>query len=415
MKNYDFLIVGGGIVGLTVARALALRRWGSIAVLEKEPSLGCHASGRNSGVLHAGIYYPADSLKAKVCRQGARMMHEYAAANRIPVRRTGKVIVAPDPQSTPQVDVLYNRALANGALVEKITPDDLARLEPEARTCGAALYSPETAVINPQQVLKSLEREAAGLGIDLKKSTPALSIDAQKRRVQTPQEFLGYGYLVNAAGLHADRMAQAMGIGRKYRILPFKGIYYKLRPEAAARFRHAVYPVPDLSMPFLGVHLTPTVDGDVMAGPTAIPALGRENYGLVDGINLGELPSILRDLAVMMGRNTLGFRNLALEEAAKYLPLGFVNRVRRLAPSLKPSDFLPGQFKVGLRAQLVDKSSMQLVMDFVVETGPSSLHILNAISPAFTGSLAFAEVICDQILANSSKLPALQVTPNELC
>ena len=393
--NKDFLIVGGGIVGLTIARTLALRRAGSVVILEKEKKLGLHSSGRNSGVLHAGIYYPPQSLKAKVCVSGAKRMFDYALEHGIPVKKTGKVIVATSPGNISQIDVLYERAVANGVRVEKIEPDALKKLEPEAHTFGRALYSPDTAVIDAKKTLERLEEELRSLGVVLDKDAEARQFDWKNKTVRTPKTSYGYGHLVNAAGLHADKVAHAMGVGKNYRILPFKGIYRKLTPEAASRFRASIYPVPDLNTPFLGVHITKTIHDEVTLGPTAIPALGRENYGLLKGMDLSEAPVMLKNLAIMAARNSDGFANMVKDEISKYSPQGSLKAVRRLAPGVNARDILPSD-KVGIRAQLVDTRTKKLIMDFVIEKGPSSTHILNAISPAFTGSLAFADLVADQ-------------------
>lgn len=397
-QSSDFVVIGGGIVGLTIARALALKRLGSVCVLEKEKKLGVHSSGRNSGVLHTGIYYPPDSLKAKVCVSGAKRMFAYAMEHGIPVRKTGKVIVATEPGNISQIDVLYDRATANGVRVEKIDPERLKQMEPEAHTFGRALYSPDTAVIDPRKVLERLEEEIKGLGVFLDKQAEARGFEVNQKMVRTKYKNYAYGHLINAAGLQADKVAHAMGVGKRYRILPFKGIYRKLAPRAASRFKASIYPVPNLERPFLGVHITRTINDEVMLGPTAIPALGRENYELWKGMDLREFPVMLGDLALMVIRNTDGFAKMVREEFSKYGAPGFLKCAQRLAPALKAEDILPSD-KTGIRAQLIDIQSKKLVMDLVIEDGPDSTHILNAISPAFTSSLAFADVVVDKIVA----------------
>jgi len=402
MKNYDFVIVGAGIVGLTIARALAERHLGSILILEKESELGRHASGRNSGVLHTGIYYGTDTLKAKVCAEGARLLREYAAKHRISFFKNGKVIVATEPNAVGTIDELYHRGLANGARVEKITPAELHELEPEAHTYGAALFSPDTSVIDTHGVLAALKNEIESFGVDLKKNSPLLGIDGHSQIAKIKNEQFGYRHLINAAGLHADRIAHWMGVGERYHILPFKGIYRKLTPSAAQRFRGSIYPTPDLTMPFLGVHLTKTIHDEVLVGPTAIPALGRENYKLFDDLNVHDLPIIVSDLFVMVMKNQDGIRKLIKEETTKFLGSGLLKRVQKLAPSIKQEDILPQEAEVGIRAQLVDRSTKKLMMDFVLEEGKHSTHVLNAISPAFTASFAFAEIVVNQILTRKN-------------
>lgn len=393
MRHYDFIIIGAGIVGLAAARALALRKCGSVCVLEKESSLGMHASGRNSGVLHSGIYYAPDSLKAKVCSAGAKMMAAYCRERGIPVEKNGKVVVARNAEESQRIRELYERAKQNGIRCELVDRGKLNEIEPDACTYDVALYSPETAVLDPKLVLDALETDVTDRGVDLIKNAEAKSI--QDNIIQTSKDRFEFGHMINAAGLYADKIAHQMGVGRKYRIVPFKGIYQRLSAEASSRFRGSVYPAPNASVPFLGVHLTKTVSGEVTVGPTAMPALGRENYGILDGIDF-EMPDILRTVAAMMMKNQDGFRQMATEEWAKYRPSGMFSAAKRLAPFLGTKDLLACD-KVGLRAQLVDRSSLKLIMDFVIERGPDSTHILNAVSPAFTSSLAFAERVADEV------------------
>jgi L-2-hydroxyglutarate oxidase LhgO len=295
------------------------------------------------------------------------------------------------------VDELYRRALANGARAEIVDEKRLREIEPEATTCGKALYSPDTAVIDAKAVLRALHADNNAAGARLVTSSEVREIDAKERIIRTKSLDMGYGYLINAAGLHADRIAKLVGAGARYRILPFKGLYRKLRPEAAARYRGSIYPVPDLGVPFLGVHITRGVSGEVTLGPTAVPAFGRENYSGLDGLDLREAPAMARDLALMMASNRDGFRRMVFEEAGRYRRSAFVSAARALSPSLKAEDIVASD-KVGIRAQLFDTREKRLVMDLVVEEGDRSLHVLNAISPAFTGSMAFAELVVDRIL-----------------
>lgn len=393
MKKYDFVIVGGGIIGLTIAREIALRKIGTVLILEKEASLGLHASGRNSGVLHAGIYYAGDSLKAKVCAQGLKEMAAYARERQIPLEKTGKVIVAWKQEQQPLIDMLYERGKANGAAVEKITSSRLRELEPEANAWGEALYSPETSVIDPLKVLKALDEEISRMGVHLQKSALIQSIDDHQKVLKSDSETIGYGHLINAAGQHADKISKKVGVGHQYRILPFKGLYRKLTPEASRRFRGSIYPVPDLRVPFLGVHITRSVTGDVWVGPTATPAFGREHYGLLKGVDPVELPSILIQLALMYVANKKGFRAMVHEELHRYQASQFIREAQRLSPALRAEDFMPGYPKIGIRAQLINHKKNELVMDFVIEKGRASTHILNAVSPAFTSSFAFAKIV----------------------
>ena len=397
----DIVIVGGGIVGLTIARALAQDKNKSICVLEKEETLGRHASGQNSGVLHAGIYYGPGSLKARCCIEGSRRMLAYADEKKLPWKRTGKVIVAPTPGSLPELERLHANALQNGVRVEKIDGERLRELEPEAKSCGVALFSPDTAVIDARKVLSALEKETKELGVTIEKNTEARSIHVRTKTVITKKGRVAYKHLVNAAGLQADRLAHAMGTGERYCILPLKGIFKKLNTGKADRIRGSIYPVPPPGMPFLGVHVTKNVYGDVFAGPTAIPAFGRENYEKWRGLDAVETPQILFRLAAMWLGNKENFRQLVREEWRKYSARGFLNDVKTLLPSIEGSD-ISREGWVGIRAQLMDKRTRRLVMDFVVEDGPDSTHILNAVSPAFTGSFVFAEIIKERMVAKKA-------------
>tara|TARA_B100001123_G_C15329984_1_gene1030884 strand:- start:1794 stop:3008 length:1215 start_codon:yes stop_codon:yes gene_type:complete len=395
LKNYDFVIVGAGIIGLTIARELAKRGHRSVAVLEKESEVGLHSSGRNSGVLHAGIYYGSDTLKAQVCAAGSKLMQQYAKEYGIPLERNGKVIVATSVESIPQIDVLLERGTKNGIRVEKITEKELTEIEPEAQTKEFALLSPDTAVVDSGGILSALVSELNDLGVKLLKNSEVIAVKERTRTLQLSHGSLGYGYLVNAAGLHADRLAHRMGVGEHYQILPFKGIYKKLRPEKAKQFRGSIYPAPDLRVPFLGVHITPGIHGQTLVGPTAIPAFGRENYGWINGIRIGEGIHMLGILTNMLALNKNGFRRMVREELGRYSNSGFLAATRSLSKSISKNDILPSK-KIGLRAQLVRTDTLELVMDFVLETGDSSLHVLNAISPAFTSSFKLAQLIVDK-------------------
>ncbi len=394
-SSTDVVIIGGGIVGLTLARALKKKGVGKIIVLEKEDHLGEHSSGRNSGVIHAGLYYPAGSLKARLCVEGSRQMRAYAQERGIPFQPIGKVIVSPTPEQLPMIETIHDRAVQCGVRIERIDDQQLRELEPEAKTCGnQALYSPETAIIDSKKVLASVQQELQNQSVEISLGEKALRIDEDTKELHTNQRTLAYGHLINAAGLHADRVAHQIGVGQNYRILPFKGVYRKLHPEAARRFRKLIYPVPDLRVPFLGVHLTKNMDGSVSVGPTAIPALGRENYGIFEGLNLSETPEMAISLLRLWSANQNGFRNLVREEIPKYHLARFHQSITPLAPNIRQED-IGGVYKVGLRAQLYRVDEGKLEMDFVVERGKNSTHILNAVSPAFTASFAFADWVID--------------------
>ncbi len=271
--KYDIVIVGGGIVGLTLARELAMRKTGRIAVLEKEPEVGRHASGRNSGVVHAGIYYPPSSLKAKFCLLGHDRLLEYVDENQLPVLKCGKVVVATKPENVATLSTLLDRAQQAGAEAQKISLQELRELEPNARSHEWAIWSPRTAVIHSAAVLKRLTNELTALGVDICYNEEVTSFEPRHRRFKTRKQDWEYGFLFNTAGVYADRVAHWFDVGRNYKILPFKGLYWKATTEFESKIKRLIYPAPDVRMPFLGVHITLTVDGHVLFGLDRHPGL----------------------------------------------------------------------------------------------------------------------------------------------
>ncbi|MBJ6723424.1 L-2-hydroxyglutarate oxidase [Geomesophilobacter sediminis] len=386
----DILIVGAGILGLTIARELVRTGHGDIVIIEKEPELGRHASGRNSGVLHAGIYYSPDSLKAKSCLNGNFLMREYCKERGLPLLENGKVIVTRTAEELPVLDELYRRATANGAKVEMIDERQLAAIEPNARTVERALFSHYTAVVDPKAVLKSLKKDLEETGrvrFELGCRFTGLSGSAA---AATSRGEIRFRRFVNAAGAHCDKVARHFGVGTNYRLIPFKGVYRLLGKDAPFTVNSSIYPVPDIRNPFLGVHFTRSVHGDVYLGPTAIPAFGRENYGIVAGIDAEGFAIAWEDLVLFLANPQ--FRGVALTEPLKYIPSCFFKDAARLVKELSPKDVVPAT-KVGIRPQLVDWETKQMVMDFLVVADGASLHVLNPISPAFTSSMDLAHSI----------------------
>ena len=397
----DVLIVGGGIIGLTLARELASTGRGEIVVLEKEDDLGRHASGRNSGVLHAGIYYAPDSLKARSCLSGNRLMRAYCKERGLTVRESGKVIVARAEEEIPTLEELHRRATANGARVEFVDEKQLADIEPSARTVGRALYSRDTAVVDPKAVLKELRADLEASGRVRIVTGCRFTGLAGTSTARTSLGRIAFQRVVNAAGAHCDRVARVFGLARHLRLIPFKGIYRKLRRDTVFPVNGNIYPVPDIRNPFLGVHFTRSAAGDVYLGPTAIPALGRENYGIFAGIDSGA-PAIAFADAVLFVKNP-AFRSVALTEPRKYMPSYFYRDAARLVKTFDPGLFEKAS-KVGIRPQLVDWRTKQLIMDFRVEAADGSVHVLNPISPAFTSSMDLARSIVREHFTSRSLL-----------
>jgi L-2-hydroxyglutarate oxidase LhgO len=369
---------------------------GDLVILEKEPALGRHASGRNSGVLHAGVYYAPDTLRAASCLAGNRLMRAYCEARGLPLHAGGKVIVARSETEIPALEELHRRATLNGARVAFLDEQELAELEPMARTTGKALLSRDTAVVDPRAVLESLRAELVATGrVRLVTDCAFLGL-AGLDLADTSQGRIRFGRFVNAAGAYCDVVARAFGVGLQYRLIPFKGIYRKLAPGASFQVNGNIYPVPDVRNPFLGVHFTRSAAGEVYLGPTAIPALGRENYGLFRGAD-GEAARILGEDAVLFFRNPK-FRQIALVEPRKYIPAFFHSDAAKLVKRYDPGLFQAAE-KVGIRPQLVDWRTKELVMDFLVEARDASVHVLNPISPAFTASMAVARRVVSEHFA----------------
>ena len=394
-STYDYIVVGAGIVGLSVAAELLKRQPGlSIAILDKEMQAGLHASGRNSGVLHSGIYYASDTMKAQVCAEGGRRMIEFAREENINFSQNGKVIVATSEDQLPTVDRLLNNAANNNIPAERIDNKQLLEFEPYATPdSSAAIYCPTTAVIDSKAVVKRLEDKLKAQGVTFLFNTEVLSY-VKQGKIETSHGSLQYGFLYNCAGAYADKLAKLFGVAGDYELIPFKGIYWKLSEQTNHKIKGNIYPVPDVSLPFLGVHLTRVINGEVYIGPTAIPAFGRENYGYLSGIKPQEALRITINLTGMYLKNRNNFRSIVHLEMSKYWKYNFLAAGQKLMPSLSADDMVPTT-KAGIRPQLVNVKTGSLEMDYIFESTPDSLHVLNAISPAFTSSFAFAEKIID--------------------
>ncbi len=393
-NKHNICIIGSGIIGLCLAKSLLKKGHKNIAIIEKESTIGAHASGRNSGVLHAGIYYPSNSLKAQFCLKGNHYWQQFCIDHQLPLRKAGKVLVCQDHSEIDTLHQLHSQSQENGAKTEILTPKELTNIEPFAKTIEAALWSPETAVIDPKAILQCLYQQLS----DSTEVTFYLNetvTQVTNTQLHTKQQCLNYQFLINAAGAYSDQIAHSLKVGTQYRFVPFKGTYRKLTPTKAQDIRCNIYPVPNLKNPFLGVHFTKAVHGDVYIGPTAIPAFGPENYGLFDNLGTHSL-KILGANALLFFKNKK-FRTLALTEPKAYIDLLYYRQAKKLVQSLNAKDMHRSN-KIGIRPQLVNWNTKELVMDFVIEQGPNSVHILNAISPAFTSAPEFADYVIDKHL-----------------
>ena len=392
--NPDFLIIGGGIIGLNLALQAKARHLGArVVLIEKEDACGKHASGRNSGVLHAGFYYTADSLKARFTRDGCRRLTEYCLEKGLRINRNGKLVVTRNETELASLDELERRGKRNGVELHAVSQKQAEEIEPRVRTFERALFSPTTAAIDPSEVMRSFLNDAGAAGIEIHTDTAYLGVNGNG--VKTTRGMYSAGYIINAAGLYADKVARDFGFSADYRILPFKGLYLYQRQDAAP-LRTNVYPVPDLQAPFLGVHLTVTVDGRVKLGPTATPAFWREHYTGLDNFRPGEMSEVVFREALFFVRNDFSFRRLAFREIMKYSRRRMVRAAGELAAGLELKHF-PKWGQPGIRAQLVDIKRKKLVMDFCHEADERSFHVLNAVSPAFTCAQPFTEHVFDEI------------------
>lgn len=394
MYTHDFVVIGAGVIGVQIALHLKKKYpEASIAVLEKEEMAGFHSSGRNSGVLHAGFYYTSDSLKAKFTREGNVALTDYCDTRGLQINKCGKLVVAKDESDLSGLQTLFDRGKANGVPIEEVDEEGAKKLEPRAKTYKRALYSPSTSSVDPKEVLNSFIDDAQKEGIEFFFNTKYLS--RKGNQVISSSGGFSFGTMVNAAGLYADTIARDFGCSKDFRIIPFKGLYL-YGNQGAGKYEKHIYPVPNLKNPFLGVHSTLTVDGKFKIGPTAIPAFWRENYTGFDRFNLGEFFTILKDELGLFYSNSFNFRSLAVTEMRKYNKSFLVDTAKALLPELDKKHFTQWG-KPGMRAQLLNIRTRELVMDYVIEKGESSIHVLNAVSPAFTSSIPFANHVVGMI------------------
>ena len=394
MHKTDFLIVGAGIVGLTLARNLSEAfPISKITLIDKEKDIFKHASGRNSGVLHAGFYYSEDSLKAKFTREGNEFWRDYCKTMRLPINQCGKVVVAQKEEDLPTLEKLLERGKKAGVELHKIDEKGLTELEPKAKTYKYALWSPNTATVDPVKVGISLAKELEKSGrVSFLWGTRYISRNGKE--VLTSYGKITYGFLFNCAGLYADKVAKDFVAGNRYVLIPFKGLHLKEKGNSVGIKRN-IYPVPDINKPFLGVHFTIDVEGNVKIGPTATPAFWREHYDGFENFSLGEFISTAKWLSYLITR--ADFRSLAIEEMKKYRKDYMLAMAWRMLREPAPADENKFHWsKPGIRPQLIDRQTKSLVMDFVVERGDSdSVHILNAVSPAFTASYPFTKWVVE--------------------
>ncbi|MBT4836783.1 MAG: L-2-hydroxyglutarate oxidase [Methylococcales bacterium] len=395
-KNFDILIIGSGIIGMTLAIELKkLFSDSQIAILEKESQIAQHASGRNSGVLHAGFYYSADSLKAKFTRDGNIAMRDYCQQKNLKINQCGKLVVTKNEAELTGLKELQRRATANNVHLDWIDEKQAQDIEPNVKTHQNALWSPNTATVDPKEIMNSLRQDVQAMGITLLKNTLYVGKIKNKNAITTNQGTFEASYIINTAGLYADKIANDFNFSEHYRILPFKGLYLYSNNNKT-KLNTNIYPVPNLEHPFLGVHFTLTVDGLAKIGPTAIPAFWREHYQGFDRFNFSEFLEVIGRESRLFINNKFNFRQLAYTEVKKYYRPHMIAEAEKLLQNTKQMQF--NQWgKPGIRAQLINTKDYSLEMDFKFEGDNKSFHVLNAVSPAFTCSIPFSQYLAKKI------------------
>jgi L-2-hydroxyglutarate oxidase len=391
---HDYAIVGGGIVGLATAAALADRFPRSrILVLEKEGLFAQHQTGHNSGVIHSGIYYKPDSLKARLAYEGNKSMRAFCERRGIPHEICGKIIVATKPSELPLLEKLFQRGIENGVPVTRLSREQVREREPHV-SCLAGIQVFSTGITNYRSVCHALIDDLVGLGVDLHVNTELLhsTVIADGHLLETTSGEFSTKFLITCAGLHSDRVSRRCGSQPQARIMPFRGEYYELKPDRCHLVKNLVYPVANPNFPFLGVHFTRMIDGGVHAGPNAVLALSREGYSklsfsLKDTLDTLTYSGFWR-LAHQYYRD--GLSEMA-RSASKIL---FTRSLQRLVPEIEANDLLPSGS--GVRAQAL-RANGEMVDDFLIQQGKNSLHVLNAPSPAATASLEIAKHIVAQV------------------
>jgi L-2-hydroxyglutarate oxidase len=393
-SDFETIVIGAGILGLASARELLRRQSGlRLAVLEKEPTIAFHQTGHNSGVIHSGLYYAPGSLKAELCVKGAAQLKAYCATKEIRVEECGKLVIASDETELARLAELFRRGTANGVPgLRMISAGEIVQVEPNAIGLRA-LVSPATAIVDYGQVARALAAEVAGIGATILTATAVKTIrrDGRQWILGTTGGSFRTENLLTCAGLQADVLARMTGGSDDSRIIPFRGDYLTLKPERRSLVRGLIYPVPNPAFPFLGIHATRRIDGQVWLGPNAVLALAREGYRR-SSIEPGQLASVLSwpGFWRMAGRY---WRTGSAEMYRDYSRRAFTREAQRYLPALRLADTAPGPS--GVRAQAVSREG-KLVDDFVFSQEEGVLHVRNAPSPAATASLAIAERIVDR-------------------
>jgi L-2-hydroxyglutarate oxidase len=393
----DFLIIGSGVIGLSIGIALLeANQNAKVAIFEKESGLGEHASGRNSGVIHAGFYYSPDSLKAKFCADGNKELKALCKENNLPLKEIGKVVVTSNSDQVERLEALYQRGLQNNIELELLNAGELVRIEPAAQTQGKFLWSPTTAVADPKSVINFLAlrfkklggRIIAGREITLRESNEYIKAFANEREIPA-------NLIINSAGVHADQLARKVGVGTEFACLPFMGIY-RVSDKTAASPRTLIYPVPHPINPFLGAHITLTLNGSIKIGPTAIPLFGREQYSINSRVEFSEFRDSIKSMWSLVKGKEYDLSEILKGEVPKVITRLLVRDVSKLVPGVGQNREWK-KIQPGIRAQLVNLNTGKLEQDFIIRKHLNSVHVLNAVSPGWTSAIPFGRWIAKSI------------------
>ncbi len=395
-SSKTLLIIGGGIVGMTIAREASLRRYfKKIIIIEKEKELGLHASSRNSGVIHAGFYYAPNTSRALFCAKANNLLRHYCIEKNVEIRKSGKVVVCTDENDVQILDELFQRGMSNSSKIFLFEQRELSNYEPLALTREKFIWSPNTWSANPIKLLKVIEKELIELDVKIVRNKKIVS-QRNNMLIDSENNKYNYDFLINAAGAHSLKIAQLFNIENDFALLPFRGMYLKSKKKVNL-FKTHIYPVPNIRQPFLGIHTTLSSDGYLKLGPTAIPVLSPENYNNFSGIDLDYLPNILINQIKLFLNNSFGYRDLAFKELSNLSKKNIIASAQKLTNlKLYENDF--EWFSPGIRAQLFNKKSGTLQMDFVNIKNTNQYHILNSISPAWTCSFKTAEFVVNDVL-----------------
>ena len=397
VKKCDVLIVGAGVVGLSTGIALLQSRPSiKVIIADKEKDIGLHASGRNSGVIHAGFYYSPDSLKAKFCRDGNFELRKLAKKYGIPVKNVGKVVVARNEDEDSRLNILFETGITNGVELEIHPEEKLKEFEPLAITHNRFMWSPNTGISDSIAIVKAMRDEFLSLGGEIYFDSK-VNLSESEGDIHDSSNLFTFKHVVNAAGAQADRISRSVGVGTDFAMLPFMGVY-RATSEKNLPLQRLVYPVPHPINPFLGVHFTVTLEGHVKIGPTAIPLLGREQYSLFTGWSGSDITQALKGTKALAQGQVHNFAAILQSELPKLLLRNLVKEAALLVPkAIEVSDWQ--RKPPGIRSQLVHLPSGRLEQDFVVKQYLNSVHVLNAVSPGWTSSSPFGKWIVDQFFA----------------